>query len=232
VPGVESARSLTRGSVGHNTRATQVRGIRAANTRATEQSQDGGTGNRPDARALIPVVQDDFPPSDRSHRRAGDAVLPAGRRIRAGVAGAAGQPLRSRPADSDHAGGTHDRRDRRHPAPGGVAAADRPGPGRDWTTPTSSRHPSRSASSRTSCSSSPSSPLRPHGREQAVVFTGPDAASRFQRRSSAAPALFLIVGTGTAAERSLKWRGLIGIHGGPPAWRRCRFSDRGNAGLV
>jgi hypothetical protein len=47
---------------------------------------------------------------------------------------------------------------------------------------------------------------------------------------SAAPALFLIVGTGTAAGRSLKWRGL---HGGPPAWRRCGgFSDRGNAGLV
>jgi len=36
------------------------------------------------------------------------------------------------------------------------------------------------------------------------VFTGPDAASRFQRRSSAAPALFLIMGTGTAADRSLK----------------------------
>ena len=86
MPGVESARSLARGSVGHNTRATQVRGILAANTRATEQSQDGETGNRPDARALIPVVQYDFPPSDRSHRRAGDAVLPAGRRIRAGVA--------------------------------------------------------------------------------------------------------------------------------------------------
>ena len=84
-------------------------------------------------RALIPVVQDDFPPSDRSYRRAGDAVLPAGRRIRGGVAGAAGQPLRSRPADSDHAGGTHDRRDRRHPVPGGVAAADRPGSGLDWT---------------------------------------------------------------------------------------------------
>jgi hypothetical protein len=65
------------------------------------------------------------------------------------------------------------------------------------------------------------------------VFTGADAASWFQRRSSAAPALFLIVGTGTAAGRSLTWRGLIGIHGGPPACRRCgRFSDRGNAGLV
>ena len=65
------------------------------------------------------------------------------------------------------------------------------------------------------------------------MFTGADAASRFQRRSSAAPALFLIVGTVTAAGRSLKWRGLIDIHGGPPAWRRGgRFSDRGNAGLV
>jgi len=39
------------------------------------------------------------------------------------------------------------------------------------------------------------------------------------------------VGTGTAPDRSLKWRGLI--HGGPPTCRRCgRFSDRGNAGLV
>jgi len=49
--------------------------------------------------------------------------------------GCCGQPLRSRPAGSDHAGGTHDRRDRRHPVPGGggVAAADRPGPGRDRT---------------------------------------------------------------------------------------------------
>jgi len=185
-------------------------------------------------RALISVVQDDFRPSDRSYRRAGDAVLPAGRRIRLGVAGADGQPLRSRPASSDHAGGTHDRRDRRHPAPGGAAwqpltGQDPVGTGRSsWRTPTSSRHPSRSATPRTSCSSSPSPPPRPHGREQAVVFIGADAATRFQRRSSAAPALFLIVGPGTAASRSLKWRGLMDIHGGPPARRRGgRFSDRG-----
>jgi hypothetical protein len=48
------------------------------------------------------------------------------------------------------------------------------------------------------------------------VFTGADAASRFQRRFSAAPALFLIVGTGTAAGPGLKWRGRIDIHGGSP----------------
>ena len=47
---------------------------------------------------------------------------------------------------------------------------------------------------------------RRRGREQAVVFTGADPASRFQRRSSAASALFLILGTGTATDRSLKWR--------------------------
>ena len=65
------------------------------------------------------------------------------------------------------------------------------------------------------------------------MFTGADAASRFQRCSSAAPALFLIVGTGTAAAGALKWRGLVDIHGGPQAWRRCgRFSGRGNTGLV
>jgi hypothetical protein len=62
------------------------------------------------------------------------------------------------------------------------------------------------------------------------VFTGADAASRFQRRSSAAPALFLIVGTGTAAGRSLKWRGLIDIHDGSPAWRQ--VLGQGDAGLV
>jgi hypothetical protein len=45
---------------------------------------------------------------------------------------------------------------------------------------------------------------------------------------SAASALFLIVGTGMAAGRSLKWRGFMDVHGGSPAWRRCgRFSGRG-----
>jgi hypothetical protein len=50
-------------------------------------------------------------------------------------------------------------------------------------------------------SRSSSSLPRPRGRERAVVFTGADAASRFQRRFSAAPALFVIVGTETAADR-------------------------------
>ena len=46
-------------------------------------------------------------------------------------------------------------------------------------------------------------------------------------------AWFVRTGHRDAADRGLKWRGLIDIHGGPPAWRRCgRFSDRGNAGLV
>jgi hypothetical protein len=45
-----------------------------------------------------------------------------------------------------------------------------------------------------------------------------------QRRFSAV----LNCGLGTATDRSLKWRGLTDIHGGPPACRRCgRFSDRG-----
>src|SRR5206468_5261849 len=38
---------------------------------------------------------------------------------------------------------------------------------------------------------------------------GDGGASRFQRRYSAASALFLIVGTGTATDQSLNWR----IHG-------------------
>ena len=59
-------------------------------------------------------------------------------------------------------------------------------------------------SRRLGAGSPPPPPPRQHGREQAVVSTGADAASRFQRRSSAAPALFLIVGTGTAADRSLE----------------------------
>jgi hypothetical protein len=81
--------------------------------------------------------------------------------------------------------------------------------------------------------SSPSPPPRPRGRERAVVFTGADAASRFQRRFSAAPALFLIVGTGTAADQGLKRRGLIDIHGRSPAVGALRRVLRqGDAGLV
>jgi len=37
----------------------------------------------------------------------------------------------------------------------------------------------------------PSSPPRPRGRKRAVAFTEANAASRFQRRFSAAPALFV-----------------------------------------
>jgi hypothetical protein len=194
VPGVASARSLARESVRHNTRATQVRGIRAANPSATEQSQDGGTGNRSDARpdpgrpgrlpthltdliveqvTLFCLREDGFAQELR--------VLPVSR-------SAPGPPTVITPEVRTIGGiaGT-----RRRAAWQPQTGQDPVGTGRsDWRTPTSSRHPSRSASSRTSCSSSPSPPPRPHGREQAAVFTGADAASRFQRRSSAAPALF------------------------------------------
>ena len=45
---------------------------------------------------------------------------------------------------------------------------------------------------------------------------GTGRSSRFQRRFSAASALFLIVGTRTATGRSLKWRGSMDVHGGSP----------------
>ena len=65
---------------------------------------------------------------------------------------------------------------------------------------------------------------------------GSDAASRFQRGFSAASALFLIVGTGMAVGRSLKWRVLwmfTAVHrrdgvaaGSRAGGRRSRISDR------
>jgi hypothetical protein len=51
--------------------------------------------------------------------------------------------------------------------------------------------------------------------DQPGPFTGADAASRFQRRSSAAPALFAIVSTGTATDRSqVSYKWLIGWEAG------------------
>jgi hypothetical protein len=75
------------------------------------------------------------------------------------------------------------------------AAADRPGPGRDSTIQLEDTD-ELTASFQVGFIQDIVLVLTvaatPAGREQAVVFTGADAASRFQRRSSAAPALFLM----------------------------------------
>ena len=56
-------------------------------------------------------------------------------------------------------------------------------------------------------------------REQAVVFIGADAASRFQRRSSAASALFLILGHGDGDRPEPEMARFIDVHGGLPVYR-------------
>lgn len=76
-----------------------------------------------------------------------------------------------------------------------MAASDGHGPGRDWTIQLEDTD-ELTASFQVGFNQDIVLVLTvaatPAGREQAVVFTEADAASRFQRRSSAAPALFLM----------------------------------------